>query len=92
MKMVNSEDIKLERLAENEFQVIDPITSGRWKIVASHPLSEEGALIAISQVLLTQDIRPKLGATLTVNFSIQIQKPGEKISPFFQVLLEEELQ
>lgn len=85
------EGIEFKRVAENEIHVTDLVTGGTWRVVAPHSLSEVGAGEAIRHVLLTQGIRPKPQATLTVDAGLRIQEPGETLSPLFLKMLGQEL-
>jgi len=75
------------RISETEIDFTDPITGGIWKIIAPHRISENGALIAIEQVLEEQNIQPAKGGTLTVHFSIKVQEEGDKAHPIFGDIL-----
>ena len=62
----------LKRISENEWEAVDPITKGIWRVVAPHALSEIGALLAITQTITEEGIRPGEGTTTTIHFQISI--------------------
>ena len=63
----------ITKIKDYEYEVVDPVSKGTWKVIASHPLSDEGVMSAISKILLTENKRPKEGSTLTVIFSIKVK-------------------
>jgi hypothetical protein len=70
----------ITKIAENEYEAIDPQTGGRWRVISPHALSEFGALVAIVQQIQEGQYRPGKGTTTTIQFEIKIAKDGEKIS------------
>lgn len=74
------ENLEFKRIGPNEWEAVDPMTKGKWRVVSPHALSEDGALVAITQTIENQDIRPAQGTTLTVVFEIRIQEEGEALS------------
>ncbi|HEY0550303.1 MAG TPA: hypothetical protein VGF13_11940 [Verrucomicrobiae bacterium] len=64
----------IKKIRDFEYEIEDPVTTGTWRIVCGHPLSDFGVMKAIEIILLEQDIRPGKGTTLTVEFSISKAK------------------
>jgi hypothetical protein len=75
--------MKTTKINDREYEVIDPVTGGKWHVIAPHVLSEFGALFAITQKISEEDIRPGKGTTTTVLFQIRVAKEGEKPSQVF---------
>ena len=75
--------MKSTKINDCEYEIIDPVTGGKWRVIAPHALSEAGALFAITQRIVEEDIRPGKGTTTTVLFQIRIAKEGEKPSQIF---------
>ena len=67
-----------KRISINEIEAIDPVSGGKWKVIAPHPISPELALAAITHVLVHEDKRPKKGSTGTIHFEIKIGEQAKK--------------
>ncbi|MFA5234055.1 MAG: hypothetical protein WC390_06600 [Sulfurimonas sp.] len=67
----------LKKISENEYEAIDPVTGGLWRVISPHLLSPFGASIAIAQQLYEKGVRPAKGSTATVHFEIRTVVPGE---------------
>lgn len=80
-------NIKIKRISTNEVHVIDPQTDGTWRIISPHPISEEGALVAITDTIKDKNIRPDKSSTLTVETEIRVAEEGEECHPIFADIL-----
>ncbi|MEQ1932862.1 MAG: hypothetical protein ABL962_03135 [Fimbriimonadaceae bacterium] len=69
------DDIK--KINDNEYEAIDPVTGGTWRVIAPHRLSPEGALLAITMKMEEENIRPEKGTTITIHFELRVAKEGE---------------
>ena len=70
--------MKITKIKDFEYEVIDPVSGGTWRIIAGHTLSEFGIMKAIEYVLLNEDIRPDKGTILTVHFSLTVEQPKKE--------------
>jgi hypothetical protein len=75
--------MKSTKINDCEHEIIDPITGGKWRVIAPHVLSEAGALFAITLKISEEGIRPGKGTTTTVLFQLRTAKKGEKPSQVF---------
>jgi len=85
--MTTEEKIKIKRISPTEIHIIDPQTEGTWKVVCPHPISETGALMAITDTIRDKDIRPAKDITLTVETGIRVAEEGEECHPAFADIL-----
>jgi hypothetical protein len=80
-------NIKIERVSASEIHVIDPQTEGTWRIISPHPISKDGALMAIADTIRDKNIQPAKGSTLTVEYQIRVAEEGEACHPVFDDIL-----
>jgi hypothetical protein len=80
-------NIQITQISPNEVHVIDPQTEGTWRIISSHSISKDGALIAIMDTIREKNIQPAKGSILTVEFQVRVAEEGEACHPAFDDIL-----
>lgn len=80
-------NIKTNRISINEVHVTDPQSGGTWRIISPHPISEEGALMAVEDTIREKNIGPEKDSVLTVEYEIRVAEEGETCHPVFQDIL-----
>lgn len=79
------------KLKDFDYEVIDPVSKGRWVVTSHISLSDIGVIYSIMNVILNEDKRPKEGSTITVVFSFTIEgndNQKSKGQKFFETLVQ----
>lgn len=65
--------MKIVKTKDYEYEVIDPITGGTWRIITTHPLSDYAVMWSIGEALLNDGVRPKKEGVVRVFFSFKVE-------------------